>query len=162
MSRISPCLWFDDQAEEAANFYTSVFKRGKIVEITRYPDAGKETHGKAAGGVMTVTFELDGQRYIGLNGGPQFKFSEAMSLSIDCESQAEVDYYWEKLTAGGGKPGPCGWLTDRFGLSWQVVPVELQKMLTDPDAERVKRVFASVMKMSKPDIAAMRQAFHAG
>ena len=159
MGPIAICLWFDDQAEEAAKFYTSVFKSSKILETTRYPEAGHEIHGKRAGSVLTVTFEINGQRIIGLNGGPQFKFTEAASLSVDCSTQEEIDYYWEKLTSGGGSPGPCGWLKDRFGLSWQIVSTEVQRMLLDRDRARVERVFAAIMNSSKVDIAALTRAF---
>jgi len=159
MNRIAPCLWFNDQAEEAAKFYTSVFKQGKILEITHYPNAGQEIHGKSAGSVMTVVFELDGTRITALNGGPQFKFTEAISLMIDCKTQDEIDYYWEKLIAGGGKHGPCGWLTDRFGLSWQISSAEFDSLIGKADPARSARVFGAMMKMSKIDLGALKRAY---
>lgn len=162
MSPMSVCLWFDDQAEAAAKFYTSVFKRSKILETSHYPEAGQEVHGKRAGTVLTVTFEIDGQRIMALNGGPQFKFSEAISLCVDCETQDEIDYYWEKLAAGGGKHGPCGWLTDRFGLSWQINSTEMTRMLTGSDKAATTRAFAAMMKMGKLDIAALKRAYEQG
>ena len=158
MKTISPCLWFDDQAETAANFYTSIFKNSKIVDVARYPEAGQEVHGKPAGSAMTVTFELAGQPFIALNGGPQFKFSEAVSLSVDCETQKEVDDYWQKLSEGG-EPGPCGWLKDKFGLSWQIVPRLLPEYLQDKDPAKAARVMDAMMKMSKIDIAALKKAY---
>jgi predicted 3-demethylubiquinone-9 3-methyltransferase (glyoxalase superfamily) len=152
-------LWFDDQAEEAAKFYTSIFKDSKITSITRYPDAGTEVTGKKAGSVMTVAFELKGQPLTALNGGPYFKFNEAISLVIDCETQQDVDYYWEKLTAGGDPDAQrCGWLKDKFGLSWQVVPTELPEILGDPDRKKAERAFKAMLQMSKLDIAALRRA----
>jgi len=162
MSILAPCLWFDDQAAAAASLYTSIFPNSRVLALTHYPDAGKEIHGKPAGSVMTVTFEIDGQRVVALNGGPQFKFSEAISMSIDCDSQAQLDQYWGKLCANGGKPGPCGWLTDRFGLSWQLTSVRMQQMLSDPDPRRAARAFAAVMKMSKLDLAAIERAYQGG
>ena len=158
-SLIHPFLWFDDQAEEAAKFYTSIFKDSKITSITRYPDAGTEVTGKKAGSVMTVAFELKGQPFTALNGGPYFKFNEAISLVIDCETQQDVDYYWEKLTAGGDPDAQrCGWLKDKFGLSWQVVPTELPEILGDPDRKKAERAFKAMLQMSKLDIAALRRA----
>jgi predicted 3-demethylubiquinone-9 3-methyltransferase (glyoxalase superfamily) len=151
--RITPSLWFDTEAEEAADFYTSVFKSSRIVSVARYPD---DTVGKA-GMVMTVEWELDGQRFIGINGGPQFKFSEAVSFQVNCADQDEVDYYWEKLSEGGSE-GPCGWLKDKFGLSWQVVPDGMDEMFSHPDPERAKRAFQAMMKMSKLDIATLQRA----
>ena len=134
IQKITPCLWFDDQAEEAVEFYTTVFRNSKIVKVARYGEAGYEIHGKPAGTVMTVAFELDGQALTALNGGPIFKFNEAISLQVNCETQEEVDYYWEKLSQGGDeKAQQCGWLKDKYGVSWQVVPVVLIEMLTDPD-----------------------------
>src|SRR5438105_1066121 len=138
--KIAPCLWFDTQAEEAANFYCSVFKNSRIGKISRFPKAGQEIHGKPAGSVMTVEFELDDQPFVALNGGPQFKFDEAVSFQISCDTQADIDHYWSKLTAGGGSEGPCGWLKDRYGLSWQVVPAAIPKMMTDPDPAKSERV----------------------
>ncbi|MET0384386.1 MAG: VOC family protein [Polyangiales bacterium] len=161
MPKLTPSLWFDDQAEAAAKFYTSVFKNSKIVSTTRYPNAGQEIHGKPAGSVMTVLFELDGQPFTALNGGPQFKFDEAISFEIECDTQQDIDFYWEKLTADGGSPGPCGWVKDKFGLSWQVVPKLLQELGKDTNPEKDARVMAAMMKMGKIDIAALKRA-HAG
>lgn len=160
-SMIVPCLWFDTEAEDAASLYVSVFKNARILSTTRYGSEGSEIHGKRAGTVMTVDFELDGQKFVGLNGGPQFKFSEAISFQIMCESQEEVDHYWTKLTAGGGQEGPCGWLKDRFGLSWQVVPTALLEMLKGSDAPAAQRVTKAFMQMKKFDIEALKKA-HAG
>lgn len=154
MQKITPCLWFDDQAEEAANFYVSVFKNSKIVKISCYGEAGP----RPAGSVLTVDFQLDGQDFIALNGGSEFKFSEAISFSVDCDSQAEVDYFWEKLTQGGEEQ-PCGWLKDRYGVSWQIVPRALIELLNDRDAEKVRRVTEAMFKMSRLDIAALQQAY---
>jgi len=151
--RITPSLWFDTEAEQAAEFYCSVFKSSRVVSKARYPD---DTVGKA-GMVMTVEWELDGQRFIGINGGDQFKFSEAVSFQVNCADQDEVDYYWEKLS-DGGEEGPCGWLKDKFGLSWQVVPEGMDEMFSDPDPERSRRAFRAMMKMSKLDIAALQRA----
>ncbi len=159
VQRISPCLWFDDQAEEAATFYTSIFPNSRVVEVTRYTDAGQEVHGKEAGSVMTVVFELDGQRMTALNGGPSLKFNEAVSLEINCDTQEEIDHYWEKLSEGGD-PGAqeCGWLKDRYGLAWQVVPTMMNDLFRDPYAESTKRVMEAMLKMKKLDIAALQRA----
>ncbi|MEA2382418.1 MAG: hypothetical protein QOH72_2389 [Solirubrobacteraceae bacterium] len=151
--KITPNLWFDTQAEDAANFYVEVFKNSRIVSTTRYNDAGP----RAAGMVMTIEFELDGQRFVGINGGPQFTFDEAVSFAITCEDQDEVDYYWEKLT-DGGEDGPCGWLKDRFGLSWQVVPTGMEEMLNDPDPARAQRAMQAMLGMRKIDVAGIRSA----
>lgn len=151
--KIIPNLWFDTQAEEAAGFYTSVFKNSRIVGVTHYTEAGP----RPAGMVMTVEFELDGQRFVGINGGPEFTFDEAVSLAIGCETQDEVDYFWERL-AEGGQEGPCGWLKDRYGLSWQVVPAGLEDVLNDPDPERARRAMQAMLGMGKLDIAALREA----
>jgi predicted 3-demethylubiquinone-9 3-methyltransferase (glyoxalase superfamily) len=160
LQRITPCLWFDTQAEEAAKFYTGIFKNSKITAISRYPDAGQEIHGKPPGSVLTVAFELDGQSFTALNGGPIFQFNEAVSLQVNCDTQAEVDYYWEKLSAGGDeKAQQCGWLKDKFGLSWQVVPTAVSKMLSDPDAARSQRVFSALMPMKKLDLAKLEAAY---
>jgi predicted 3-demethylubiquinone-9 3-methyltransferase (glyoxalase superfamily) len=148
-------LWFDTQAEEAAQFYTSVFKNSKIRQITRYGDAGPGPKGS----VMVVDFELDGQRFSGLNGGPNFTFSEAVSFVVHCQTQEEVDDYWTKLTAGGGKESQCGWLKDKYGLSWQVTPDPLIKMLNDPDPKKANAVMQAVMKMKKLDIATAKKAY---
>jgi predicted 3-demethylubiquinone-9 3-methyltransferase (glyoxalase superfamily) len=152
--KITPFLWFDDRAEEAANFYVSIFKNSKIVTATRYGDAGPGPKGS----VMTVVFSLDGQEFIGLNGGPHFKFTEAVSFSVDCMTQEEVDHYWDKLSAGGSQQ-PCGWLKDKFGLSWQVNPGVLGEMLSDPDSAKSKRVMEAMLKMKKIDIAALKRAY---
>jgi predicted 3-demethylubiquinone-9 3-methyltransferase (glyoxalase superfamily) len=156
MTRITPCLWFDTEGEEAAAFYVSLFKNSRITEVSRYGDAGP----RPAGTVMVVAFELDGQPFTALNGGPEFTFNEAVSLQIDCSSQEEVDHYWEGLTAGG-EEGPCGWLKDRYGVSWQVVPNELTTLLQDPDAGRSQRAMAAMMTMKKIDIAALKAAAEA-
>ncbi len=152
--KITPFLWFDGQAEAAAKFYVSVFRNAKILATARYGEAGPGPKGS----VMTVVFELDGQRFIGLNGGPQFRFSEAVSFMIDCKTQEEVDYYWEKLSAGGQQQ-PCGWLKDRYGLSWQVVPSALGEMMSDPDATKSRRVMEAMLKMHKLDLAGLRRAY---
>ena len=154
MQKITTFLWFNDNAEEAAKFYTSIFKNSKIGKITRYGDAGPG----AKGTVMTVIFELAGQEFMALNGGPQFKFTEAISLMVKCQSQKEVDELWEKLSEGGEK-GPCGWLKDKFGLSWQVDPTVLGKMLSDTDPRKSQRVMKAMLKMSKIDIAALKRAY---
>jgi predicted 3-demethylubiquinone-9 3-methyltransferase (glyoxalase superfamily) len=157
---ISPCLWFDGQAEEAAKFYVSVFKKGRITRVTRFPDVGQEIHGRAAGSVMTVEFILNGLPMMGLNGGPNFKFNEAVSLMILCDTQEEIDYYWEKLSAGGDASAQaCGWLKDKFGLSWQVVPKPLMNMWKDSKSPGMKRAFAAMMDMKKLDIAKLKAAF---
>jgi predicted 3-demethylubiquinone-9 3-methyltransferase (glyoxalase superfamily) len=156
--KIAPCLWYDTEAEDAAKFYVSIFKDSKITSIARYPDEGQEIHGKEAGSVMTVTFELAGQSFVALIGGPHFKFDEAVSFQVYCDSQAEVDHFWSKLSAGGTE-GPCGWLKDKFGLSWQVVPVALLEMMTDPDARKSARAMKAFLKMKKFDIAALKRAY---
>ena len=159
VQRITPCLWFDDQALPAAEFYTSIFKNSKIGKISRYGEAGREVHGKPAGSVMTVAFELDGQAFTALNGGPVFRFTEAISLQIDCQSQKEVDYYWDKLSEGGDdKAQQCGWLKDRYGLSWQVVPRALIELMSDPDPEKSGRVMEAMLRMTKIDIAGLERA----
>jgi predicted 3-demethylubiquinone-9 3-methyltransferase (glyoxalase superfamily) len=158
-NRIIPCLWFDSQAEEAAQYYTSIFRNSKINKVSRYTEAGREIHGKPPGSAMTVAFELDGQEFTGLNGGPNFKFNEAISLQVMCDDQKEVDYYWGKLTAGGDpKAQMCGWLKDKFGLSWQVVPKALPELLSNPDPEKAKRAMNAMLKMKKFDIAEMKRA----
>jgi predicted 3-demethylubiquinone-9 3-methyltransferase (glyoxalase superfamily) len=154
MQRITPFLWFDDQAEAAANFYVSVFKNSKVKEISRY--TGEEPVGKK-GSVMTVAFELDGEQFVALNGGPRFKFTEAVSFVVNCETQEEIDYYWEKLTADGGEEVQCGWLTDKYGLSWQVVPAEIAEWAKD--AAGFQRVMQKVMQMKKLDLAALQAAY---
>lgn len=160
--RISPHLWFENQAEEAAKFYTSIFKNSSIGNITHYTEAGHEIHGMPAGSVLTVDFTLDGQHFIALNGGPHFKFNEAISFMVNCETQEEIDYYWEKLRAGGDpKADQCGWLKDKFGLSWQVAPVQLGEMLMDMDEERLSRVMNAIFKMKKLDLKAIEAAYGA-
>ena len=156
--KVTPCLWFDTQAEEAANFYVSVFKNSKLGRLSRFPDAGKEIHGKDAGSVMVVEFEIEGQTFTALNGGPQFTFDEAVSFQVMCETQDEVDYYWSKLTADGGSEGPCGWLKDKFNLSWQVVPSIVPQLMTAGGPEKAARVMNAFMKMKKLDIAALQLA----
>jgi predicted 3-demethylubiquinone-9 3-methyltransferase (glyoxalase superfamily) len=158
--KISPCLWFDNQAEQAANFYISIFKKSKIIQISRYGDVGQEVHGRAPGSVMTVAFELDGQAFTALNGGPIFKFNEAISFQIYCDTQQEVDHYWDKLSAGGDpKAQQCGWLKDKYGLSWQVVPRILIDMITDPDSRKSERVFGAMLQMKKIDIEKLKKAY---
>jgi len=159
--RNQPCLWFDNQAEEAAKYYTGIFKNSKIGEITRYGEAGRETHKRPPGSVLTVAFELEGQPFTALNGGPVFKFNEAVSFQIMCKDQKEVDYYWEKLTVGGDPSAQvCGWLKDKFGLSWQVVPTVLPAMVGDPNSEKSQRAMAAMMEMKKLDIAALERAYN--
>ncbi len=158
MQKITPCLWFDDNAAEAAKFYTSVFKNSKIGKISRYGKEGYEIHRKPAGTVLTVEFELNGQAFTALNGGPVFKFNEAVSFQVYCSSQKEIDYYWEKLSEGGAE-GQCGWLKDKYGLSWQVVPAALGKMLQDKNAEKPERVMKASLQMRKLDIKTLREAF---
>ena len=156
---ISPFLWFDTQAEEAARFYVGIFPDSRVTEISRYPAAGQEVHGRPPGSVMTVAFELGGQPYTALNGGPHVRFNEAVSFVVHCADQAEVDRYWDKLGAGGPvEAQQCGWLKDRFGLSWQVVPKMMMRLLTDPDEGRRTRVFTAMMQMKKLDIAAIEKA----
>jgi len=160
MEKIGLCLWFDGDAEEAARFYTSVFKHSRLGTITHYGKEGQEIHGRQPGSVMTVDFEVNGQSFLALNGGPLFKFNEAVSLMVFCETQAEIDDYWEKLTAGGDpKAQACGWLKDKFGLSWQVVPTALPKMMKDKDARKTERVMKAVMQMKKFDLAALERAY---
>ena len=159
MKEITPCLWFDTEAEDAARFYCSVFKNSKIRTISYFPDEGQAVHGKPAGSVMAIEFELNGRGFSALNGGPQFKFDEAVSFQVPCANQEEVDYFWNALSKGG-QEGPCGWLKDKFGLSWQVVPTALFKMLTDPDPAKTKRVTAAFMQMKKFDIAALEMAYN--
>ena len=154
MPKITPFLWFDNQAEEAASFYVSIFKNSKSVGITRYGEAGPGP----AGSAMTVVFQLDGQEFIALNGGPHFRFTEAISFSVDCKTQQEVDEYWEKLSAGG-EEGPCGWLNDKYGLSWQINPSVLGELLNDPDPQKTKRVTEAMLKMKKIIIADLWQAY---
>lgn len=160
MNRIIPCLWFDNQAEEATRFYTSIFRNSKVGKITRYGKEGFEFHGRPEGSVLTVEFELDGQTFTALNGGPVFKFNEAISLQVDCETQAEVDHFWEKLSHGGDEQAQqCGWLKDRYGVSWQIVPAALRRMLQDPDAAKSGRVMKALLQMKKLDIAGLQRAY---
>jgi len=155
--KITPCLWFDTQAEDAAKFYTTVFKNSRIKQVSRYGEAGREVHGKAAGTVMVVEFEIEGQSFTALNGGPQFKFDEAISFQVFCDTQEEIDYFWSKLSAGGTE-GPCGWLKDQFGLSWQVVPSVLPQMMMNAGA-KADRIMNAVLKMKKFDLAALQRAY---
>jgi len=158
--KITPCLWFDDQAEAAVTFYTGIFRNSKVVSVSRYGEAGHEIHGKPAGTVLTVAFELEGQVFTALNGGPVFKFNEAISFQVDCETQEEVDYYWEKLSEGGDpKAQQCGWLKDKYGVSWQVVPRVLVEMMSDPDSEKSGRAMEAMLQMKKIDIAALKRAY---
>jgi len=168
MQKITPFLWFDDQAEEAANFYVSIFSASggsgadggdtKIVDVVRYGEAGANAAGRPQGSVMTVTFQLDGQEFTALNGGPEFMFTEAISLLVNCEDQEEVDEFWDRLSEGG-EQGPCGWLKDRYGVSWQVVPTALSEMLRDEDPKKAERVMAAMLKMNKIDIQALKEAY---
>lgn len=159
MQKITPFLWFDDQAEEAANFYTSIFKNSKIGHVARYGEAGAKVSGRPKGAVMTVAFQLDGQEFVALNGGPHFKFTEAVSFVVNCQTQKEVDHYWEKLSAGGDeKAQQCGWLKDKYGLSWQIVPTVLGEMLQDKDPKKSERVMEALLKMKKLDIKTLKQA----
>jgi len=163
MQKITPCLWFDSNAEEAVKFYTSIFKNSKIGNITRYGEAGYEIHGKPAGTVLTIEFELGGQVFTALNGGPMFKFNEAISFQVNCESQEEVDYYWEKLSEGGDERAQeCGWLKDKYGVSWQIVPTVLVEMLLDKDPKKSERVMNALFQMKKLDIAKLKQAYEGG
>ena len=155
-TRIAPCLWFDGQAEEAANFYISIFKNSKITAISRY---GEGSPGGGPGTVMVVKFELDGQTFTALNGGPMFKFTEAISLMVNCETQAEIDHYWDRLTADGGKPVQCGWLKDKYGVSWQIVPTVIAELMQHKNPVKSKAVMAALMRMVKLDIAALQKAF---
>jgi len=149
MQKITPFLWYDDKAEEAANFYTSIFKNSKVLSVTRYEEAGAQASGRPKGSAMTVEFELEGQKFVGLNGGPHFKFTEAVSFVVNCETQEEVDYFWEKLTADGGAESQCGWLKDKYGLSWQIVPTILAELFKGKDAETSQRVMKAMLQMKK-------------
>lgn len=153
MQKISPCLWFDTEGEDAANFYTSVFPNSRILEVSRYGSAGPRPEGT----VMLVSFELDGQKFLALNGGPEFSFSEAISFEVSCETQEEVDMFWARLSEGG-EEGPCGWLKDKFGVSWQIVPTRLNELVADPDKEKSQRVMAAMLKMRKIEIAELERA----
>jgi predicted 3-demethylubiquinone-9 3-methyltransferase (glyoxalase superfamily) len=157
---ITPCLWFDTEAEQAAAFYTGIFANSKVTKVTRYSEAGTQIHGRPAGTVMVVAFELDGQTFTALNGGPIFKFNEAISLQVNCDTQEQVDYYWEKLSAGGDKGAQqCGWLKDKFGASWQIVPRVLVEMVSDPDLEKAGRAMTAMLQMKKLDIAELKRAY---
>ena len=159
MQKITPFLWFDNQAEEAAKFYTSVFKNSKIGRILRYDEVSAKAAGRPAGSVLTVEFEIEGQKFTALNGGPQFKFNESVSFVVNCKTQEEVDYFWEKLTAGGGQESECGWLKDKFGLSWQVTPTVLVDMLNDKDPKKAGRVMKAMMQMQKIEINKLNAAY---
>ena len=160
MQKIIPCLWFDDNAEDAVKFYVSIFKNSQAGNVTRYGKEGYEIHKKKEGSVMTIDFEIEGQKFLALNGGPIFKFNEAISFQIYCDTQEEIDYYWEKLTEGGDKNAQvCGWLKDKFGVSWQVVPIALIKMLQDEDSKKTERVMKAMLQMSKLDIDALTKAY---
>jgi len=158
MQKITPCLWFDNQAEEAVNFYASIFKNSKVGRIARYGEAGAKVSGRPKGSVMTVTFEIEGQEFLALNGGPHFKFTEAISFIVNCETQEEIDKMWEKLSEGGEK-GRCGWLKDKYGLSWQIVPPVLGEMLQDKNAAKSERVMTAMLQMDKLDIKTLKQAY---
>jgi predicted 3-demethylubiquinone-9 3-methyltransferase (glyoxalase superfamily) len=158
MQKITPCLWFDNQAEEAVNFYVSIFKNSKVGRIARYGEAGAEVSGRPKGTVMTVEFQLEGQEFLALNGGPIFKFTEAISFIVNCETQEKIDEMWEKLSKGGEK-GPCGWLKDKYGLSWQIVPPVLSEMLQDKDTKKSERVMKAMLQMKKLDIKTLKQAY---
>ena len=159
MQKITPFLWFDNQAEEAAKFYTSTFKNSKIGKILRYDEASAKAAGGQVGSVLTIEFEIEGQKFTALNGGPQFKFNESVSFVVNCETQEEVDSFWEKLTADGGKESACGWLKDKFGLSWQITPRVLIEMLQDKDAEKAARVMKAMLEMDKIDIKKLKDAY---
>ncbi len=158
MQKITPFLWFDDNAEEAVNFYTSIFKNSKIGGISRYNEEMAKAAGRPVGSVMVASFELNGQSFTAINGGPVFKFTEAVSFMVDCKDQEEVDYYWEKLTSGGGQESQCGWLKDKFGLSWQIVPSVLGELLGGKDPEKSKRAMHAMLQMKKLDVKALRDA----
>ncbi len=159
MQKITPFLWFDSNAEEAVNLYVSIFKNAKVVKVTRYDEAGAKAAGRPKGSAMTVAFQLEGQPFVALNGGPIFKFTEAISFVVNCESQNEIDHYWEKLSEGGDKDAQqCGWLKDKYGLSWQIVPRVLGKLLSGPDSAKSQRVMTAMLKMKKIDLAALLRA----
>ena len=160
LQRITPCLWFDNQAEEAARFYTGIFKNSKVTQISHYGEAGQEVHGQKPGSVMIVAFELDGHSFTALNGGPAFKFNEAVSFQVQCDTQEEIDHYWALLSAGGDvKAQQCGWLKDKYGASWQIVPRIMGELMTSGDAARSDRVMAAMLKMKKLDLAVLNHAF---
>jgi predicted 3-demethylubiquinone-9 3-methyltransferase (glyoxalase superfamily) len=159
MQKITPFLWFDNQAEEAAKFYTSVFKNSKVGKILHYDEAASKAAGRPVGSVLTIEFEIEGQKFTALNGGPEFKFNESVSFVVNCKTQEEVDYFWEKLTAGGGQESECGWLKDKFGLSWQVTPTVLIDMLNDKDPKKAGRVMKAMMQMQKIEINKLKAAY---
>jgi predicted 3-demethylubiquinone-9 3-methyltransferase (glyoxalase superfamily) len=159
MQKITPFLWFDHQAEEAAKFYASIFKNSKIARVLRYDEEAAKASGQPVGSVLTIEFEIEGQKFVALNGGPQFKFNESVSFVVNCETQKEVDYFWEELTADGGEESQCGWLKDKFGLSWQVTPTVLIDMLHDKDSERAERVMKAMLQMQKIDIGKLKAAY---
>ncbi len=161
MQKINPFLWFDDKAEEAAKFYVSIFKNSKILSMTHYSVEGARASGRPKGSVMTVAFELEGQEFAALNGGPTFKFTEAVSFVVNCDTQQEIDEKWEKLSAGG-EPGPCGWLKDKYGLSWQIVPSDLPEMLSDKTPGKARMVMEAVLQMRKLDIKTLKEAYDRG
>jgi predicted 3-demethylubiquinone-9 3-methyltransferase (glyoxalase superfamily) len=159
MQKITPFLWFDHQAEEAAKFYTSVFKSSKVGRTLRYDEASAKGAGRPVGSVLTIEFEIAGQKFTALNGGPEFKFNESISFVVNCDTQNEVDYFWEKLTADGGQESQCGWLKDKFGVSWQITPTVLIDMLNDKDAKKAERVMKAMMQMQKIDIKTLKEAY---
>ena len=159
MQKITTFLWFDNNAEEAVNFYVSIFKNSKVVNITRYNDASAKAAGRPEGSVMTLEFQLEGQNFVAINAGPHFKFTEAISFVVDCGSQEEVDYFWEKLTADGGQESQCGWLKDKYGLSWQITPRVLIEMIGDKDPQKAQRVMQAMLQMKKIDIATLKRAY---
>jgi len=159
MQKITPFLWFDDQAEEAVKFYTSVFKNSKVGRILRYGEEAAKASGQPTGSVLTIEFEIEGQKFVALNGGPQFKFNESVSFVVNCDTQGEVDYYWGKLTADGGQESACGWLKDKFGLSWQITPTVLIDMLHDKDSKKAERVMHAMLQMQKIDIEKLNAAY---
>lgn len=159
MQKITPFLWFDNQAEEAVKFYRSVFENSKIGRILRYDEEAAKASGQPAGSVLTIEFEIEGQEFVALNGGPQFKFNESVSFVVNCDTQEEVDYYWEKLTGGGGKESACGWLKDKFGVSWQITPTVLIDMLHDKNSQKAERVMHAMLQMQKIDIAQLKAAY---
>jgi predicted 3-demethylubiquinone-9 3-methyltransferase (glyoxalase superfamily) len=161
MQKITPFLWFDNNAEEAVNLYVSIFKNSKVGKVTRYDDASSKAAGRPEGSVMTMEFQLEGQDFTAINAGPHFKFTEAISFVVDCESQEEVDYFWEQLTADGGQESQCSWLKDKYGLSWQITPRILIEMLQDKDPQKARRVMEAMLQMKKIDIATLKRAYDA-
>jgi len=159
MQKVTPFLWFDDEAEEAVKFYTAIFKNSKTGRILRYDKETAKASGRPTGSVLTIEFEIEGQKFVALNGGPQFKFSESVSFAVNCETQEEVDYFWQKLTADGGEESQCGWLKDKFGLSWQITPTVLIDMLHDKDSAKAERVMKAMLQMQKIDIEKLKAAY---